>query len=234
MTLGIMQPYIFPYIGYFQLVNAVDKFVFYDDVNFIKQGWINRNRILLNGKDHLFTVPVKDVSSFRGINEAEIDQKNFPVWKKKFYRTITAAYSKAPSCSEVNEIIVKVFDSPVSTISDIAKNSVVEVAKYLDLQTSFVASSTIYNNGHLRSQDRVIDICKKEEARQYINASGGSELYSKNTFRTEKIELSFLRTKEINYKQFSENFVPGLSIIDVLMFNPKDTVVQFLNNYELV
>lgn len=234
MKLGIMQPYIFPYIGYFQLINAVDKFVFYDDVNFIKQGWINRNRILLNGKDHLFTIPVKDVSSFRLINEAEIDQKSFPQWKKKFYKTVTAAYSKAPNYSQINELIIKILDTPASTISEVGKNSIIEIAKNLQLQTFFILSSTLYDNAHLKAQERVIDICKKEQATEYLNASGGSELYSKISFKKENIELSFIKTKHIIYKQLSEHFVPNLSIIDALMFNTKEQISQFLNSYDLV
>lgn len=88
MKIAIMQPYIFPYIGYFQLINAVDKFIIYDDVNYIKQGWINRNKILLNNEDYLFTFPLKNASSYKKINEIELSENLYSKWKIKFFKTL--------------------------------------------------------------------------------------------------------------------------------------------------
>lgn len=234
MILGIMQPYLFPYIGYFQLINAVEKFVIYDDVNFIRQGWINRNRILLNGNAHLFTVPVKSISSFKAINEVEIDQKSFPQWKIKFFKTFDAAYKKSPHYKEISAVVTDVFEAQVRTINEMASKSIFTIAEYLNLPTHFVLSSSIYNNVHLKAQERVLDICLQEKASTYINAKGGCELYSKKVFAKNRITLKFVSTGSICYKQFSEPFVPHLSIIDVLMFNSKEYVNQFLNCYELV
>ena len=87
MKLAIMQPYIFPYLGYFQLLNSVDHFVFYDDVNFIKGGWVNRNQLLINNQNKFFTVPLKKIISFTPINEVEIHKKLYPNWRSKFYNS---------------------------------------------------------------------------------------------------------------------------------------------------
>ena len=229
-----MQPYIFPYIGYFQLVNAVDKFVFYDDVNFIKQGWINRNRILVNGQPHLFSIPVKGISSFKLINEVQIDQNVFALWKNKFYKTFDAAYKKAPYYAEVRTLAMAVTDTPAISIADMASKSILVVAEYLDIKTIFVSSSAMYQNTHLKAQDRVIDICLREKASEYINVIGGKELYSKDDFLNRGITLRFIAPQSIAYKQFSEPHIQYLSIMDVLMFNPKEKIKHFLNCYELV
>lgn len=234
MKLAVMQPYLFPYLGYYQLINAIDKFVVYDDVSFIKQGWINRNRILLNGVSHIFTVPIKNISSFKNINETEIDVNNFRHWKSKFYKTLSSAYYKAPHYNEIKALIEAVFDSPAQTINEMASESILKIAEYLNLPVNFVLTSSIYNNSSLKGQERVLDICFQEKASVYINAAGGSELYSKKTFADNGICLKFISSETVKYQQFLEPFVPHLSIIDVLMFNSKDKVNTFLNCYELV
>jgi WbqC-like protein family len=233
MKIAIMQPYLFPYIGYLQLISSVDRFVVYDDVNFIKQGWINRNRILLNGKDSVFSVPLKNASSFVPINKTGLNEQLYPGWKDKFFKTLSQAYAKAPCFSEINEMVIKVFNTPCNSISELSVASLQQVCSYLGLGTEFVVTSSKYNNNHLKAQDRVIDICKTEGADTYINLSGGRELYSKDAFRAAGLELCFIDTKGISYEQFSGNFVPWLSIIDVLMFNDKTNTIRLLQQYEL-
>ena len=144
-----MQPYIFPYIGYFQLINAVDKFVFYDDVNFIKQGWINRNRILLNGAGHMFTIPLADASSFKKINEVCIHKKLFQSWKNKFYKTISLSYSKAPFFHQTYTLIESILDRDFDTVSGLAIYAVNKVCVALDITTQIVETTTQYNNAQL-------------------------------------------------------------------------------------
>jgi hypothetical protein len=234
MKLGIMQPYLFPYIGYFQLINAVDKFVMYDDVNFIRQGWINRNRVLLNGNAHLFSVPVSGISSYKAINEVELDARSFPLWRTKFYKTLEASYKKAPFYGEASALVHSVFDAQVNTISEMVAGSIFAVSDYLGLSTQFVPTAAGYRNNHLKAQDRVLDICRQEQATAYLNAAGGSELYSKEVFAEHGIKLNFIATGNISYQQFSQPFVPHLSIIDLLMFNPQENIREFLNCYELV
>lgn len=236
MKLAIMQPYLFPYIGYFQLINAVEKFVIYDDVNFIKQGWINRNNILVQGQPNLFTVPLKNQSSFSKINEILINEKQYEKWKIKFLKTIEQSYKKAPFFEQVNEIINKVLsiNNGEDRISKLATASLIEISDFLELETEFVLTSSKYDNSNLTGQDRILDICKKEKAKQYINPIGGLELYKKQIFKDNEIQLNFINSEFIKYNQFVENFVPWLSMIDVLMFNSKEEVKLLLNKYELV
>lgn len=236
MKIAVMQPYLFPYIGYFQLINAVDKFVNYDDVNFIKQGWINRNQILVQGSKQLFTVPLQKQSSFLKINETFLNQNQFEKWKIKFLRTIEQSYKKAPFFKEINQIVIDVLSNVKDevTISNLAIKSLLKVSDFLELETEFVLTSSLYNNESLKGQDRIIDICKKEEAKEYINPIGGVDLYNSEIFYKENIQLNFLKSSNIEYKQFKNEFVPWLSIIDVLMFNTKEEVKDMLNNYTLI
>jgi WbqC-like protein family len=230
--LAIMQPYLFPYIGYFQLINAVDKFVAYDDVTFIKQGWINRNNILVNGRPFLFTVPVKNISSYSLILETEITHD--VDWKTKILKTIKQSYQKAPYYQRIFEIIEKIFTSDEQYISKMAINSIKEVLQYLDVSTEIKDSSTTYRNNNLSSQDRVLDICQQEQADQYLNPIGGRELYSKEAFKHRGIKLNFVRSKSIIYHQNKKDFIPNLSIIDVLMFNSPPAVKLMLEQHELL
>lgn len=235
MKIAVMQPYIFPYIGYFQLINAVDKFVFYDDVNFIKHGWINRNRILVNGKDLLFTVPIQNISQNRKINETEIAEMQYNKWYKKFKKTLNNTYLKAPYYEEVIEIIENVFETRTKFIPDLTIKSVLIVCEYLGIKKQFESSSEIYSeNVELEKADRLIDICKRNKSTEYINPIGGKEIYTKAEFAEKGINLKFLSTNQIDYKQFVNEFIPNLSIIDVMMFNPKDEIKRFLNEYKLL
>lgn len=233
MKLGIMQPYIFPYIGYFQLVNAVDRFVVYDDVAYIKQGWINRNQLLLNGTAFMFTVPLKNASSFTTIAETEINRALYQGWKNKFLKTLEQAYSKAPYYAQVADLVTSVFSNDCRTISDLATKSILATSFYLGIDTEFVLSATQYTNNDLKAKDRVIDICKREHADVYINPIGGKEIYARDDFDNAGLSLNFIRARGISYKQFSNDFVPWLSIIDVMMFNSPETIKGFLNEYDL-
>ena len=227
-----MQPYIFPYVGYFQLINAVDKFVIYDDVNFINKGWINRNRILNNGKDSLFSIPLKEASQNKLINEIEVNWDG--VWKSKFLKTLEQCYKKAPYYQEVLTVIEQTLNVDNEPISKVIENNLRLICHYLDIKTEIISSSAIYQNSHLKAQERILDICLQEETTQYINPIGGLELYDKDFFESKNISLNFIKSKSIEYPQFKNDFVPWLSIIDVLMFNSKDKIKEFLDNYELV
>jgi hypothetical protein len=227
MKLAIMQPYLFPYIGYFQLVAAVDKFVFYDDVNFIKNGWINRNRLLLAGEVRYITVPLSGASPFLKINQIEV--QNNGLWQKKILESLRHSYSKAPNFSIVNDLISEVLCSKKTCIGDIAADSVITVSKYLGLATNFSNSSFGYENQHLHGSERVIDICKKEKAEEYFNLPGGRELYSRESFEKENVDLLFIAPNLERYQQLGKEFHAGLSIIDVLMFNDPAKVRAMLN-----
>ena len=233
MKISIMQPYIFPYIGYFQLINSVDKFIVYDDVNYIKQSWINRNSILVNGKAFKFSVPLHYQSSFEKINKTFLSEKNYSPWANKFLRTIEISYKKSPFFHNVYPRLINFFLTKNCSISELALNSLKFVAEYTGITTEFVDSSEKYNNQNLTSQARIIDICLREKAEIYINTTGGIKLYSKSDFLEKAIDLQFITSEEIVYRQFNNNFIPHLSIIDVLMFNDISTIKKFLCRYKV-
>lgn len=233
MRLGLNQPYLFPYLGYFQLLHAVDRFVVYDDVGFIKQGWIHRNHLLINGEASLFTVPVRDQSSFRPIREVLIDDRGSHRWRSKLLKTIDNAYRRAPEFDTVFPLVEHVLNPGVSRIGELALRSIKAVAGFLDLTTTFVDSTTVYGNDELAGEARVLDICAREGATVYINPTGGRHLYSANRFAEGGVQLHFIVPSFPAYRQFGAEFVPGLSIIDVLMFNPRAVVREYLSQHRL-
>ena len=235
-AIAVMQPYIFPYIGYFQLIQAVDVFVFYDDVNFIKQGWINRNKILVKNEALLFTVPLKKISSFKKINEVTINPSLYPKWKKKFLKSIEQNYSKAPNYELTYNIINNTLEGgEKKSISELAILSIKSISDYLNLGAKFELSSVNHTcSEKLDRTDLLISICKKTGIKNYINALGGQELYSKKDFLKYEINLLFLNPQIKPYSQYANDFVPGISMIDVLMFNSKKECLQLINDYELL
>lgn len=223
MILGIMQPYIFPYIGYFQLINAVDNFVIYDDIEYTKKGWINRNRILMNGTDLLFTLPIKKDSDFLSVME-RILADTFPDYRKKLKGQLMSAYSRSPHFKTVYPVIESCLDYEDINLFNYIFNAIQRVCNYLDITTNFITSSSLNRDAKLKGEDKVLDINKALQASTYINASGGQALYSKDLFLNEGINLQFIQTGEIVYPQFNHAFVPHLSIIDVMMFNSKEQI----------
>ncbi len=227
-----MQPYLFPYLGYFQLIKCVDVFVEYDDVNFIKSGWINRNRILLNNKPFLLTLYLESKSSYRLVNQTKILQQKEN--KERLCRIIESAYRKAPKFDNVFPLLEKIILKKENNLSKYIDFSLLEITNYLDIKTPLIKSSEINKNNKLKGESKVIDICKRLGANSYINAIGGIELYKKENFSSKKIELQFIKMEEIKYPQFGNEFVPNLSIIDVLMFNSRKKITSLLNKYRLV
>lgn len=232
MKVAIMQPYFMPYIGYIQLLKAVDTFVVYDDVSYIKKGWINRNNILINGESFLFTIPLNEASQNKNINQIYIDEQ--ANWKINFLKTITQSYKNAPYFQEVFSLIEEIIYQEEHNLAKNIKYSLDKICTYLSIQTKILFSSDIDKNNDLKGQDKIIEICKKLQATNYINAIGGKELYNKEAFLNNDIELNFIRTNPIIYKQFKNDFIPWLSIIDVMMFNSVEQINGFLNQYELL
>lgn len=236
MKIAIMQPYVFPYLGYFQLINAVDKFIFFDDVGFIKQGWINRNNILLNKSKHRFTIPIQKKSSNKTIRETQIS-KNPHHWNFKLLNTIRHAYQNAPYFKFVFPIVESILKDCIDkSIGDVAINSIEKVLEYIGVVQFF---GKIGGEKHLKLSEKIVDICKKENATTYINAIGGQAFLSKNYFETQNIELKFLKANLKPYKQSafsnqSSAFFAGLSIIDVLMYNSVEMVREMLEDYTLI
>ncbi len=229
MKLGIMQPYFLPYIGYFQLINAVDKYVIYDDVNFIKRGWINRNRLLLNENDFLFTLILEKASQNKLIHQINVAND-----QSKILKTIETAYKKAPFFANIFPLIESIIIYPDKNLAQYTGNSLIQLSNYLDINTEFIYSSHINKNYSLKAQEKILHICKSFDATEYINAIGGQELYSKDSFKNNGIRLKFLQSNPIEYKQFNNEFIPSLSILDVMMFNSKEEINLLLQQYELV
>lgn len=231
MKLGIMQPYFFPYLGYWQLIYSVDTFVVYDDVNFIKRGWINRNNILVNGEKHLISLPLVHPSQNKKINQIfvcpEIEGRN------RLVRTLEIAYKRAPYYHDVMNMIESLLLQD-EMISQLNFHSIQAVCDYLEIGTKIVLSSEFAKRSELRGQERIIDICKLMGAKTYINAIGGQALYDPLTFLENGLELKFIKMGEIAYKQFDNVFVPNLSIIDILMFNGKSEIQNYLKDCTLL
>jgi hypothetical protein len=232
MTLAIMQPYFLPYIGYLQLMNAVDRFVFYDDVAFINRGWVNRNRILVGGKEHLFTVPLQGASQNKTIREIALSED--PKWRGKLLKTFEQSYRKAPFYETVMPMVEKIVNFKADTIADYIFHSFTELTTYLDITTALVPSSTIYENSHLKAQERILDICQQEGATHYINPIGGQELYDRALFAQAGIKLDFIQSKRVEYPQLSNEFIPWLSVLDILMVNDVNQVRSMFGEFELV
>ena len=232
MKIGIMQPYFFPYIGYWQLMSAVDTYVVYDDVNYIKGGWINRNRILVNGQTAFINLPMLGASPNKKINEVKVN--NVPQIVDKNLRKIENSYKKAPYFDKVFPIIERIMKCGREDIGSYIFFSFEELSQYFNITTNLVLSSSLNKDNNLRGQDKVINICKLLGGAEYYNAIGGQELYSYDAFAQQDIKLSFLETKHMEYQQFDNEFQANLSIIDVMMFNSRDKINDMLKNYELI
>ena len=218
--LALCQPYFSPYLGYFQLINAVDVYVSYDDVNFIKGGWINRNRVKVNGSNMIFNIPLIKQSSFKKINETYIDWDNRGI--DKFLKTINQSYNKSPHRDNVMDILDSIFKDKPLTIADLSLLSIKEFCKYLDIKTEIKTASTL---GYDRTNDKmqsIVNICNKENALNYINPIGGTKLYDKEEFKKQNIKLNFIEGTS------------SLSIIDECLNNTKEEVKQKLTNYKLI
>jgi len=232
MRVAIMQPYFFPYIGYFQLISAVDKFIIYDNIQYTKKGWINRNRMLQNGKDVMFSLPLKKDSDYLDVVEREISSDFKRV---KLLNQIKGAYHRAPYFAQVFPLIKEIVENEDNNLFRYLQSSIMKACEYMGIETEIVVSSDIKVNHELKNQDKVIALCEAVDADIYVNAIGGKELYSQEDFRDKGINLKFIQSKSLEYHQFDKEFVPWLSIIDVMMFNSIDVTKECLNTgFELV
>lgn len=227
-----MQPYFLPYIGYFQLIAAVDLFIVYDNIKYTKKGWINRNRMLLNGADVVFSLPLKKDSDFLDVVDREL-AADFN--REKLLNQLKGAYSGAPHFSQVMPLIERIVRFEDTNLFRFIHHSIVCICEFLGIKTEIRVASEVDINHGLRSQDKVIAICQSVGADFYLNPIGGVELYSKDSFRDQGIVLKFIKSKSFEYPQFANEFVPWLSIVDVLMFNRVETLQECIrNNYEVV
>jgi hypothetical protein len=229
-VVGIMQPYFFPYIGYFQLMAACDVFVFHDDVQYIKAGWVNRNRILVSGAPSWITMPVVYAP-----HSAAINARSYLLRSREaaaLPRRIAAAYRAAPRFALVMPLILELLKSGEGNVSGFNVRSLLELASHLGItRPTFVLASELDMDHSLSGTARVLEICRCVGADQYINLPGGKHLYHQEEFRRHELQLGFLQPGEVNYAQFGDPFVRWLSIIDLLMFNAPEAMEIHLSNY---
>lgn len=231
-TLAIMQPYFLPYAGYFQLIHTVNQFIVYDNIQYTKKGWINRNRFLKNGKEELFSIPLKKNSDFLDVRNRElaVDFK-----KEKILNQLRDAYRRAPYFEPVFSVVEKIVLQNEINLFNYIYNSIKVICTYLAIDTEILVSSYLQIDHSLAGKDKVLALCKHVGADVYINSIGGQALYSKEAFSAHGIELKFLETKAFEYKQFGNEFVPWLSILDVMMFNSVDDIRNYLaTGYRLI
>ncbi len=229
--IAIMQPYFCPYIGYFQLIRAADVFVIYDNIEYTKKGWINRNRFLARGEAATFSIPIKKDSDHLDVRERFVADDFKP---QKLLNQMRGAYGKAPFFAETFPLLERLVLNQERNLFAFIHHSVAEICEALEIGTRIVRSSDVQIDHSLTSQDKVVAICQALEAETYVNPIGGQELYAKDAFREQGLELRFLQSGEIVYPQFDDDFVAFLSIVDVMMFNDRKTITEdFLQRYQL-
>lgn len=226
MNVAIMQPYFFPWIGYFQLIYQSDIFVLYDDACFIKQGYINRNTILTGGQALRFTLPVPGASSFKRIGELTFSRQ-----VEKIARTIAQSYSKAPYFNDIMPLVEKALWNDDRDITACCQVAINEISHYLGLEQKITRSSTLAYDRNEDAENKVIGICKALDGDRYVNSTGGRHLYNAQTFSQHGITLRFLQANNTEYSQGEHDFVPYLSMIDVLMHCEPEQVRQALTNF---
>ncbi len=233
MILGMMQPYFYPYLGYWQLMNAVDEYIIYDDVNFIKGGWIHRNRIKINGEPQYFSLTIRKASQNRKINEHELNMDEKA--KTALLNKVHSAYGKAPNFQEAYAVFEKTILFEDNNLASFLANCNREIAAYLGIKTPIYTCTELGLDQSLKFQDRILDICKSRGNTGYINAIGGKELYSHEPFDAIGCPISFLRMNDdIVYPQTGKgDFISGLSILDIMMNNPVSEIQEMLKRYTI-
>jgi hypothetical protein len=228
-----MQPYLFPYLGYFQLINAVDEFVLGDVLQYEKESWINRNRILVNGRAMLFSFPLK-----KDRFDAPINQRQFADGiereRERLLKVLRNCYSRAPNFSAFYPVLEEIIEFPVDGLADYAENSLRRICRYAGITTPIRLASELRLPTRMDKQERVVQTVKALDGGMYVNPSGGAALYQRQYFLEHGLQLRFHRMGNVRYRQFREPFTPHLSIIDVLMFNDPFSLQAMLDDYRLV
>jgi len=232
MRLAVMQPYAFPYLGYFQLMHAVDRFVLLDDVTYIKQGWINRNRLLGPHGPLRFTLPVQGASSNRRLCDLFLTADTR--WSDSLLRTIEQNYRRAPGFERAWPVVETSLRYPERRLTDWLRHSLEQVRAALEISTPLVSAADIHPAASCRGLDRVLEICGREGADEYLNAEGGRALYPAEIFTAHGIGLHFVEHQPRAYPQRGAPFVERLSIIDVMMFNAQADLARLLEDYQVV
>lgn len=230
MIISANQPYFLPYIAYWQLINAADMFYIGDNYAYIKRGWINRNKILFRGEPELFGIEVHHASSFSLISELNIEK----IDKRKKMNKLYEAYHKAPYYDIGVKLVEEIFDCQEENLSEFLISSIKTICRYLGINTPIHRTSELEGNDAFKREGRIYDMCHRLGADMFINPIGGKALYDVEEFAKQGIKLRFIKTGDITYRQFGDDFVEKLSIIDVIMFNSKDEIREMLGRYELI
>jgi hypothetical protein len=213
-------------------MHAVDVFVFHDDAQYIKAGWVNRNRILLNSEPSWLTLPVN-----KGATSLPIDQRYYALDDNAVVaikNRLRGCYAQAPEYDAIYPLLCGLLDYTDSNVASFNANLLIAIARKLGIGCNFASSSAMHVPMGLKGQDKVIDMCRRIGATRYINPIGGLALYNGEAFSDTGIELRFLQANPTGYAQFGSTYQPFLSIIDVLMFNPIERVRTMLDDYRLV
>ena len=228
-----MQPYFVPYLGYFQLLSAVDLFVIHDDVEYSKGGWVNRNRILLAGEPRFLTVALERQSDYARISDRRIST-DYDC--KKSVRQLEAAYGRAPYWAEIRTELPSIVCPPTRSLVEFNMAGLTRLRDMLGLTTPIALASEILPNADALGQRKVIDVCRTVGASEYLNAIGGMKLYSGDAFREADIKLEFLRSRLSRYPQGdNQDFVPALSVLDTLAWTgPNGARDLVLSDYEII
>lgn len=203
--------------------------VVYDDVNYIKGGFINRNYILYEGKKKWLTINTKGASQNKIINQVLLDFD-----RRKIENIVFHAYGKSPYYDKIYPIFMDLINYDECNLSCFVSNSIYQLCKLFKIDTSIVYSSNLDISQHLKGQNRIIEICRHMRADTYINPIGGLNLYSRSDFSYHGITLQFMNKLPFKYTQYTDNFISDLSILDVLMFNDIETVVSSIKTHKLV
>lgn len=234
MKVGIMQPYFFPYIGYFQLINYVDKWIFFDDVQYIRRGWMNRNRILhpKEGWQYI-VVPLKKHRRCDLIKDIQINSNQN--WKEKLLGQLSHYKKKAPYYNETINIIKRAIDLDTENITELNAHIIKTICEYLDINFKYeISSKCKFDYSKVNEPgDWALSISEQIGANEYVNPPGGIDLFNEEKFNYSNIRLRFLKKSNIEYFQKRKYFEDGLSIIDVMMFNSKEKIKEMLNLYEV-
>jgi hypothetical protein len=225
MRTAIMQPYFMPYIGYFQLIAAVDLFIVYDNIKYTKKGWINRNRILRNNEDIMISLPLKAASDTLDVAERQLSADFKP---GKLLAQIEGSYRTAPFFRGTMVLLEEILHCETTNLFHFILQSIVKTCAHLFISTPILASSSFAIGHELKAQDKVLALCAAAGASVYVNPIGGTGLYAHQDFAERGVDLRFLRSTPFEYAQFGAAFVPWLSIIDVMMFNSPETLAALL------
>jgi len=255
MKLAIMQPYFFPYIGYFQVIHAVDKYLLHGGLPYLKKGWVNRNRILgPDGRPAYVNAEIRARSSHTKIDDIELVPSRH--WKDKFLRGVSYIYRKSPFFDDIYALIENAVAADTERLSELNKRCIVSICDFLGIRTTIATTDGSFApleerlskpetelrlefpglrlSVYRRKVVRILEICRQEGAATFVNAIGGIALYDRAEFRSNGVELYFVETQPFTYPQRAPQFVPDLSIIDVLMNCGKAGTGRLLENYRLV